>query len=193
MINREPLFGRLCIVDAIILVAAILLLAACGGSDSEYETVQEATLTTGDAVPAPTGDVILTITGDINNINKGDSLVFDLETLESLELVRYTVSDPWQQTEIAYTGVLLSDLLAVAGAGEGATAVNVIALNDYAAEVPISESDKWPVMIATQSDGEYMTIDNTGPTRIIFPYDTYDDISAARNMSVWNIGSMEVK
>jgi hypothetical protein len=193
MINREPLFGRLCIVDAIILVAAILLLAACGGSDSEYETVQEATLTTGDAVPAPTGDVILTITGDINNINKGDSLVFDMETLESLELVRYTVSDPWQQTEIAYTGVLLSDLLAVAGAGEGATAVNVIALNDYAAEVPISESDKWPVMIATQSDGEYMTIDNTGPTRIIFPYDTYDDISAARNMSVWNIGSMEVK
>jgi hypothetical protein len=193
MINRELLFGRLRIVDAIILVAAILLLAACGGSDSEYETVQEATLTTGDAVPAPTGDVILTITGDINNINKGDSLVFDLETLESLELVRYTVSDPWQQTEIAYTGVLLSDLLAVAGAGEGATAVNVIALNDYAAEVPISESDKWPVMIATQSDGEYMTIDNTGPTRIIFPYDTYDDISAARNMSVWNIGSMEVK
>lgn len=190
---REPLFGRPRIVGAILLAAAILFLAACGGSDADYETVQEATLTAGDAVPAPTGDVVLTITGDISNTNEGDSLVFDMATLESLELVRYTVSDPWQQTEVAYTGVLLSDLLAVAGAGDGATAVNVIALNDYAYEVPISETADWPVLVATRSDGEYMTIENTGPTRIIFPYDTYDDITAARNMSVWNIGTMEVK
>lgn len=193
MFNREPLFGRLRLVDAIILVAAILLLAACGGSNAAYETVREGTLAAGDAVPAPTGEVILTITGDISNTNQGDTLAFDMETLESLELVRYTVADPWQQMEVAYTGVLLADLLAVAGAGEGATAVNVIALNDYAYEVPISETDEWPVLVATQSNGEYMTIENTGPTRIIFPYDTYDDISAARNMSVWNIGSMEVK
>ncbi len=193
MFFREPLFGRLRLADGVLLVAFIMVLVACGGSETDVETVQEATLSPGDAVPVPTGEVVLRITGDIANTNEGDALVFDMETLESLGLIRYVVMDPWQQTEIAYTGVLLADLLAVADVGEGATVVNVVALDDYAAEIPFSEADEWPIILATQADGDYMTIENSGPTRIIFPFDTYDDISAARNMSVWNVGSMEVK
>jgi hypothetical protein len=38
-----------------------------------------------------------------------------------------------------------------------------------------------------------MTIENSGPTRIIFPYDLHDDVTAARNMSVWNLESLEIK
>jgi hypothetical protein len=176
------------------LIICIVFLSACGGSpDLPYETVQEASLSAGDPVPAPSGEIILIITGDIANTNDGSNLVFDMETLESLRLVRYTVADPWQQTDVTYTGILLSDLLAVAGAGSGATAVNVIALNDYAAEIPISEAEEWPILLATRADGDYIDVDNTGPTRIIFPYDSYSDLSAARNMSVWNVASIEIK
>jgi hypothetical protein len=194
MFFREQLFGRRLFMAGLLLVVLLIIMVACGGTtDPISETIQQSALSPGDAVPLPTGPIILTITGNISNTNQGNSLVFDIETLESVGLVRYTVADPWQQKDIAYSGVLLADLMAVAGAGEAATAVNVVALNDYAAEVPISETDAWPVLLATQSDGLYMAVDNTGPTRIIFPYDSYTDISAARNMSVWNIASLDVR
>jgi hypothetical protein len=38
-----------------------------------------------------------------------------------------------------------------------------------------------------------MTIETSGPTRIIFPYELHNDITAARNMSVWNLESLEIE
>ncbi len=73
------------------------------------------------------------------------------------------------------------------------TAVEVFALNGYSAEIPIAEIEAWPVLLATQVDGQHMTIENNGPTRIIFPYDTHSDVTSARNMSVWNVRSLVVK
>jgi hypothetical protein len=49
------------------------------------------------------------------------------------------------------------------------------------------------VLLATRTDGAYMSVQSAGPTRIIFPYDRYPDLAQARNMSVWNIESIEIK
>jgi hypothetical protein len=177
------------------LVLIALLLAACGGQPATpaYDVVAPASVSQGSPVPAPTEDVILTVTGAITNKNAGDTLEFDILTLEKLGLVKYTVSDPWENEEVTYTGVLLSELLAVAGVPDSATTVHVVALDDYAADIPISEVEAWPILVATQADGEYLTVDYNGPTRIIFPYDTYSDITAARNMSVWNNKLLEIR
>ena len=174
---------------------AILVLAGCGSGADEpiYEVVSEATIAPGDEVPPPEGEVVLVVTGRIGKTNVDDTLVFDMETLEEIGLVRYEVSDPWLQESVAYTGVLLSDLLQVAGADETASEVNALALDGYASPIPFSEMDKWPVLLATQADGSYMDIENSGPTRIIFPYDLIDDITDARNMSVWNMEILEVR
>jgi hypothetical protein len=94
---------------------------------------------------------------------------------------------------VTYTGVLMSELLEVAEVSDSATTVRVVALDDYAADIPISEIEAWPILLATQADGEYLTVDTNGPTRIIFPYDTYSDITAARNMSVWNNKLLEIR
>ena len=177
------------------LVLIVLWLAACGGQPTTpaYEVVAPASVSQGSSIPAPAEAVILTVTGAINNKNVGDTLEFDIPTLEKLGLVKYTVSDPWLQSEVTYTGVLLSELLAVAEVPDSATTVHVVALDDYAADIPISEIEAWPILLATQADGEYLTVDTNGPTRIIFPYDTYSDITAARNMSVWNNKLLEIR
>lgn len=177
------------------LVAALMtvVLVACGGDEQIYEVVSAGTITPGDKVPAPEGEVILTITGQISETNVDDVLVFDMETLESVGLVKYEVSDPWLQETVSYTGVLLSDLLEVAGAADSASEVNALALDGYAAPIPFSELEKWPVLLATQAAGSYMSLANNGPTRIIFPYDLIDDITDARNMSVWNMEILEVR
>lgn len=186
MMNRVTIFTLATIF--------LIFLAACGGQDAvAYETVAAAGISAGDAIPAPTGDVVLTISGNITITNVDDSLVFDMPTLEKLGLVKYTVDDPWLQTEVSYTGILFADLLKYAGAPDSVTGVDVIALDGYAAEVPVSEIQDWPVLLATQADGQHMTIENNGPTRVIFPYESHSDITAARNMSVWNVERLEVK
>jgi hypothetical protein len=180
---------------SISLVLIALVPAACGGQVAApaYEVVAPASISQGSSIPAPTEAVILTVAGAIDNKNAGDSLEFDMPTLEKLGLVKYTVSDPWLDREVTYTGVLMSELLAVAGVPDSATTVHVVALDDYAADIPISEIKAWPILLATRADGDYMTVDKSGPTRIIFPYDTYSDITAARNMSVWNNKLLEIR
>jgi hypothetical protein len=116
-----------------------------------------------------------------------------MNTLEKLGLVSYEVSDPWLLENITYTGVLLSDLLEVANTSDTITEVFATALDGYAIAIPVSEISAWPVLIATQSNGAHMSIENSGPTRIIFPYDQHDDITGARNMSVWNLESLDVR
>jgi hypothetical protein len=178
----------------LVVIAAVVLVGCNTSTEAQiYEVVSPGTIAPGDEVPPPEGEVVLTMTGGISETNEGDTLVFDMETLEKVGLVTYEVSDPWLQDNVFYTGVLLSDLLQVAGVDDTATEVNALALDGYAAPIPFTELEMWPVLLATQVAGSYMSIENNGPTRIIFPYDLLDDITAARNMSVWNMEILEVR
>ncbi len=179
------------IIPVFVLSAFII---ACGaGNAVEYDIVVPASINPGDEIPTPSGEVILIVSGDIAATNVSGTIEFDMNTLEKLGLVSYEVSDPWLQEKVTYTGVLLSDLLEVANASATLTDVFATALDDYAISIPASEIEAWPILIATQSNGAYMSIENNGPTRIIFPYDRHDDITDARNMSVWNLESLDVR
>ena len=97
------------------LIILIPLLAACGpaAAPTTYTTVSEATLKPGNTIPAPTGDVVLTIDGKISQTNSGDTLQFDMATLERLGVVQYKVDDPFAKKTILYAGVLLSQVLKI--------------------------------------------------------------------------------
>lgn len=179
------------IIPVFVLSAFII---ACGADNPvEYEIVAPASINPGDEIPTPSGDVVLIVSGDVAATNVGTTLQFDMNTLEKLGLVSYEVNDPWLLENITYSGVLLSDLLEVANASDTMTEVFATALDGYAIAIPVSEISAWPVLIATQSNGAHMTIENSGPTRIIFPYDQHNDITDARNMSVWNLESLDVR
>jgi hypothetical protein len=53
--------------------------------------------------------------------------------------------------------------------GDSASSVRITALDDYQVDIPFAEIEKWPILLATRMNGEYMSIENSGPTRIIFP------------------------
>ena len=180
----------------LLLVLIILSGAACGGQGAAlYETVAPAAIRAGEAIPAPAGEVVLTVTGDISAENSDDGLAFDLATLEKLGLVKYTVPDPWLNADIEYTGVLMSDLLAAAGASDSATTVQLTAIDDYQVSIAIADIKKWPVLLATQSNGDHMAIDAGGPTRIAFPYNQFPEIDqlAYKDFWIWSITDMEVR
>ena len=182
-----------------ILLLSNILLAGCNtaptNSDPPYKTVSNPSFNVGDAIPAPTGDVILTVTGEITNKNSGDADVFDMATLEKLGLVKYEVNDPWLNAKNTYTGILVSELLRFVGAAPSASIITVAALDDYQMDINISDIQKWPILLATQTNGNYMAIDSNGPSRIIFPHDTYSDIDpvAYKDLWVWSVKAIEIR
>ena len=186
-----PTFGLLTVF------ALMLLLVGCGQkADRAYAEVAPAGLNVGDQIPLPTGDVILSIYGNIGQTNDGDRLKFDIATLEKLGLVEYTIADPWQNhEEVTYTGVLMSDLLEYAGVSEGASNVRMVALDEYVVDLSVADIMKWPVLLATRTDGEYMDIENSGPTRIVFPFHSNPEIDedTYKVLMIWNLRDIEIQ
>jgi hypothetical protein len=180
------------------LLVGAAALAACGGTvdpDSVYTRVTEGTLSAGDSIPAPAEAVILTVTGNIENPNSDDgSIQMDLPTLESVGLVDYTVTDPFEGDEVTFRGVLMSDLLALWGVPEDAETLQMTALNDYSVDLPFSELRQYPVMLALMEDGEYMPVSTRGPSMLVFPYAHYDfDEAVYNNYWIWQLKQIDVQ
>ena len=178
------------------LLIFIPILVACSQTTpATYTTVSEGTLKPGNAVPAPTGDVVLTIDGKISQTNAGDTLQFDMPTLESIGVVQYEVDDPFAKMKITYSGVLFSQILKVAGVDSNATTLTLKALDDYATDMKILDANQWPVLVATQANGSYRPIDKNGPIISVWPFDDFPEIDHVTYdaLWVWSLASITVK
>lgn len=191
----QKIWHPLALVPA--LLAVMLAIAACGSSSPQasYETVVPASISPGSDIPSPSEGVIITMKGDISAKNVGDTLQLDMPTLEELGLVKYTVNDPWLNATNTYTGVLMSDLIKYLGPSDSATQFRFTALDDYQVDIDFETVEKWPILLATRNNGNYMDIENSGPTRIIWPYDDYPEIDqvALKDSWIWNIKQVEVR
>ena len=88
----------------------------------------------------------------------------------------------------------MSDLLKYAGTFHTAQSVHIVALDDYQVDIPIAEFNKWPILLATRANGEYLTVDNYGPTKIIYPYGSHSiDQTSHNDLWIWSLQSIEVR
>jgi len=189
--NISRMLGYLIIFTAFLVACS----PAVTATPTTYTTVSEGTLKPGDGVPAPTGDVVLTVDGKLNQTNSGDTLQFDMPTLETIGVVQYEVDDPFAKQKILYAGVLLSQLLKVAGVSPDATTLTLKALDDYTTDMKISDAEKWPVLLATQADGAYMPIDKNGPLISVWPFNDFPEIDHVTYdaLWVWSLSGITVK
>lgn len=142
-------------------------------------------------IPLPSGAPILTISGKINNPNKGSSAVFDMATLEGLGLSSIVTKTPWTD-KTTFTGVRLDTLMNRIGC-YGTTAV-VYALNDFSAEVPVRDFAAYGTLLATRMDGKYMSITDKGPLFIMYPFDADPDLARQTfyGRCVWQLDRMTI-
>jgi hypothetical protein len=145
------------------------------------------------SLPAPTGPVVLTVTGRIANTNAGKTAEFDMAMLEALPGRTAKVNTPWAEGVNAFQGPLTRAVLDAVGA-QG-TKLKVIALNDYSAEVPTEDFIKFDVILALKKNDAYLPVRNQGPLFVIYPFDTnpalYNEVYFGR--SVWQVKSIEVQ
>jgi hypothetical protein len=174
-------------------LVAVLALAACGGKEDPPEqtvapaassptVVDDGSLAAGEKIAAPKGEVVLTVTGAIGAHNKGKRLEFDLASLERMRRVRLEAAEPFLKRRVMFGGVLLSDLLAVAGVPETASKVSLTALDDHKVDFKVSDVRSSQMLLVTKADGRHMPVDRSGTIRIVFP----------DSSSLWSVSSMKV-
>lgn len=180
-----------------LLLACIICAASIACSKSippDLSWVVPPQIQPGDAIPPPTGGVILVITGHQGVTNVGQELQLDMQTIERMGLVRYSVFDPYLRKDTVYTGVLLStlaDILNIDPAG----AFYLSAIDDYHSTITIEQIQRWPILMATRQNGKYMDLGHGGPLRIIFPYDNYPELDhfLLHDLWIWNINTIEIE
>lgn len=128
--------------------------------------------------PAPTGRVVLTIAGKIGRGQTAAGLDLDMAALEALPQRSFTVPTPWYKAPVAFTGPLLRDVLALAGA-QG-TQLTAVALNDYKVELPFDDVRRWDVVLARLLDGKPMATRDKGPLFIIYPFHESAELRSER-------------
>ncbi|MBM3573916.1 MAG: oxidoreductase [Alphaproteobacteria bacterium] len=132
---------------------------------------------------APTGPVILSVTGNITRTNAPGRPDFDRDMLEALGIVTIKTETDWTKGTIEFAGPLVLALLDAVGAqGQTATAG---ALNDYKVEIPLVDFRRYPVLLALKSDGAYMTTRNKGPIWIVYPRDQHPELNTPVYKAGW--------
>ena len=144
------------------------------------------------ALEPPTGDVILTVGGAVQNTNGDGAARFDLAMLEALPKASFKTSSPWFQQETLFEGAWLASLLEAVGA-EG-TSMSAKAINDYAVDIPLEDARLNKALLAYNVDGEYMPVRNKGPLWIIYDFDSSVTLRSEiyYTRSIWQLNSLTI-
>ena len=129
------------------------------------------------ALAAPTGDVILVVTGDIETPNVGDECQFDAHLFDQYAITQ-DLDDPWMGDGLDYRGLTLATIWELCGGAAGAEAATLVAEDGMTIEIAAADLQEWPIMVAYQVGGEDLISDLGGPVKIVFPADageTYAD------------------
>jgi len=156
-------------------------------------TLPLSTAALADSLPAPTGDVVLEVTGKIANTNKDGAAVFDMAMLAALPQRTTITTSPWYDGKQTFAGPLGWALLNQIGAT--GTTLKVTALNDYVSEIPVGDFKDYKVILATSLNGEPMSVRDKGPIFIIYPFDEEPSLNNETyyGRSAWQVKSIEVE
>ena len=141
----------------------------------------------------PTGKVILTMSGNIENTNESGKAVLDIASLEKLGTVSFQTTSPWYNGRTTFTGISLQKLMDYVGAK--GTVVKITALNDYTTVIPLSDFKKYNVILALKVNGEYMRVRDKGPLFVVYPYDSLPELNTQiyYSRSAWQISKMDIE
>ena len=146
------------------------------------------------AMAAEDSEALLEVTGHIADaMDGGGGARFDRQALEAMPQHRITTSTPWTDGVSVFEGPLLCDLLEMVGAK--GTVLQARALNDYAVEIPISDCERYPVILALARDGERLSRRDMGPIWIVYPRDDFPELQleTVNARWIWQLTELEVR
>lgn len=140
---------------------------------------------------APAGEVLLTVSGNVEHTNVDATAQFDMELLEQLPVTKFETATIWTEGTHVFEGIELAALVKRLGL-EGET-LFASAINDYTVEIPFSDAAEGGPIVAYRMDGKEMSVREKGPLWIIYPYDKSSDYQTEviYSRSIWQLDRIE--
>jgi hypothetical protein len=93
-----------------------------------------------------------------------------------------------------FVGPLARDAIASIGVGT-ATKVHLVAANDYAIDIPLSDLTDYDVILALRTDGKRLTIRDKGPIWLMYPLDDHAELQDPmyNNRLIWQLTVIELR
>ncbi|WP_027800040.1 molybdopterin-dependent oxidoreductase [Paraburkholderia dilworthii] len=137
----------------------------------------------------------LDVSGKIGKTNDAAHRSYRFTETQLLALPAHSITTATTWTpRSTFTGPLLADILKTVGAS--GTQVEIHTLDDYTYTVPISDCDRYGVVVAYSMNGRRLKISDFGPLFLIYPRDAFpDELAGASGDSkfVWQIKALIVK
>ncbi|WP_198284610.1 molybdopterin-dependent oxidoreductase [Beggiatoa alba] len=158
-------------------------------------TVASRVVTMIEHLEKPTGRVILSIKGKIKQTNSDDGVArFDREMLAKLPQQTVKTTELWSDGMQEFEGVLLTDLLKYVGAT--GNYIVAYALDGYDTDpIPLTDLDKYSVLVAIKNNGHYMRIRDKGPVRLVYPVDDFPELQKdpkTQYKLIWHLRTLTV-
>jgi len=144
------------------------------------------------ALEKPKGAVVLTVSGQLSQVNEGKTAVLSIPMLNQLPQRSVFTKSPWYPAGAEFTGPLLRDVLKAVGA-KGKT-ITAYALNDYKTEIPLDDAIKYDVILAHLMNGKPMAVRDKGPLFVVYPFDAVPELQTQvyYNRSAWQVAHLHI-
>jgi hypothetical protein len=145
------------------------------------------------ALPPPTGDVLLTVSGAIT-VTNGDGVArLDRAQLMAWGPAQLRTTTPWTEGETTFEGVFGDRLLKELGSR--GTQLRCTALNDYSVEIPVEELLAYTVLFALMRDGVPLSPRERGPIWVVYPWSQRPELDDRlhRQRSIWQLTAINVR
>lgn len=143
----------------------------------------------------PGGGVILHVTGAIGQRERQgeEAATFDLAGLEALGLSAMRTRAPSYFGQRSFEGVPVAALLRHLGAR--GTQVTATAANGHSVRIPISDFERYGVLLATRRDGAPLPLHDKGPLFLLYPFDAHPDLAQHTyyERSIWQVARLHVE
>ncbi|TNE35473.1 MAG: oxidoreductase [Alphaproteobacteria bacterium] len=143
------------------------------------------------AVPVQAEQMRLAITGKITS--EHGAIYYSPGDLSASTPTEIVTSSPWTVGKTRFRGVLLRDILK--GVDARGTKLRATAIDGYSVEIPISDTEKYDVIIAYKMDGEWLENEVYAPFWIIYPYDSDKKLAQEKyySRSIWQLTKLTVE
>lgn len=144
-------------------------------------------------LPAPQGPPVLTVTGRIAVTNAEGAAVFDMAMLQALGAEELRTTTPWTEGPQVFRGVPLHKLTGRLGVSEGLLFAQ--AINDYNAEIPVTDAAPGRALIAWEMNGAPIPLRGQGPLWVVYPFDEHVEFQSqvVFSRSIWQLDRIEVR
>jgi hypothetical protein len=145
------------------------------------------------ALDAPKGPVVLSISGKVADTNQDGKALLDMAMLRALPQHTFTTDTVWDKRPVKFSGPRLRDVLKLVKSS--GTEIKAIAINDYAVTVPVSDADKFDVVLAIRMNDRDIPARTKGPVFLVYPFSSNPELKAKvyEDRSIWQLKAIEIK